>query len=422
MVTPSVSPAGSPGAPLPAASKLTGSFSVAGRKVSVIVEDTTAAKHPVKADEAFREAVSMISSQCIAGGSTAEKLCISISDGNLPGELRFNVHFATDRAGVDVTVEKMQDLDEVRFDEVVQKKMLLLVEQAYIKYNPCAQQTKSELTTMFGSYGDIQVRAKNPVSGANRLLRALKAPWGPKDGVRSVDDVVKNLWDSVGARIVVTQDTAGTVVDKMEKVTQALIQGIRAGTLKVKELNNLRGVDGMPYFSSEQILRIRTAAAMAGAPIPKISDRERTKGSPFTAVCCYLDLGQGVTGELQIIGKTALRLADAEHIPYDAMIAKDPYREVTVEGRRQMDAAGVADYTRCVGALTGDQKEAYTGYLTYCYALARSEENGYIGEVQWSSVPVPTKLASFSALLSIENVIRLEEECEAIKKRERRPI
>ncbi|HEV7555538.1 MAG TPA: hypothetical protein VGO00_08800, partial [Kofleriaceae bacterium] len=129
-------------------------------------------------------------------------------------------------------------------DPVADPKLVELATKAREKYGPVLDDAIVTLDAMVGDLGHVEGRAKDPVSAANRLQRAIDK-FGAK--VTDVDSAIDNLWDAIGTRIVVDHPTP----DVMSKVVARLVDAINAGKLKVSMANNLHGEGGLPYMTPE---------------------------------------------------------------------------------------------------------------------------------------------------------------------------
>jgi hypothetical protein len=320
------------------------------------------------------------------------------------------------QSALSYNIKLEKTMDDV--DNELQNQLLPFAELAYDFYKNKLPNVKENLERLFSSLGTIQVRAKSPTSAANRLMRTLKFTWGPKEGINNRDEAVKNLWDAIGSRVIVNKGSES----EMQKVVDVMCDAIRNGQLEVTHLNNLRGVSGRPYFTDTQIDQLRQADAekimkmkKAGftdpTPIPiQIGNSERKGGSPFTSICAYIKHGDGVIGEFQVIGPEVLKLANAEHLPYDAMINKDLYRELNDAGKKQMEPF-FGPFLTEIKHLTTDQKKEYNEYLNQAYIQARKVESGEA--VPTDQVPLPT---GFAKELSVENILHISEKYEETKK------
>lgn len=299
----------------------------------------------------------------------------------------------------------------------MQEEILPLAEQAYDVYKHKMPAIKENLNDLFSSLGTIQIRVKTPVSAANRLVRALKIPTGPLNGINNKEEAINNLWDSIGSRLIVSNASES----EMQKVTDVICEATRHEKLKITRLNNLRGIGGIPYFTDNQIDQIRQADAekiinlknkgLLGPFTPmKIGNEGGSKSSPFTCVCAYVEHGEGIIGEFQIIGPQSLKLADAEHLPYDAMINKDLYRELTPEGKTLMEPY-FEPFLKAMKGLSLSEKKQYNEYLNQAYIFARKKESAQASQTDTVLLP-----QGFDSVLSIKNILAISEKYEETKK------
>jgi len=359
--------------------------------------------------------------------------------------------------------------------EVSKSPLVSVAEQAYEQYSQELEPVKGQMRDIFGSYGEIQARAKNPVSAANRLQRVLDNGWAGE--ISTPQQALSNLWDAIGSRVVLKDTSPAGIQNTVDSMSDA----IRTGKLEITSLNNLRGPGGVPYFSPKQLKQIYQAdyerrqslkaeGKEAGKPIAiggawfqvdgetvgklkgeisdeklkslrtimdsklpqeeiikkltdmKFSDSEiekilyhapmgdtdRSAGSPFTSVCAYVKHNNGVTGELQIIGASVLKIANAEHLPYDAMIKKDLYRELSPEGKVKIEPY-FKPFEEAMSELTEHQKKEYNEYLNQCYIYARNLELGIVTD--YPQVP-----AGLNQNLSMQNILHIHDVYSKIKK------
>ncbi len=353
--------------------------------------------------------------------------------------------------------------------------LVSVAEKAYEQYSQELEPVKVQMRDIFGSHGEIQARAKNPVSAANRLQRVLDNGWA--QDISTPQQALSNLWDAIGSRVVLNDTTPAGI----QNTVDSMADSIRTGKLEITSLNNLRGPGGVPYFSRKQLKQIYMAdyerrqalkaeGKEAGKPIViggawfqvdeetvgklkgeisddrlkslktiidsklpqeeimkklkdmKFSDSEiekilyhapmgdtdRSAGSPFTSVCAYVKHNNGVTGELQIIGSSVLKIANAEHLPYDAMIKKDLYRELSPEGKTKIEPY-FKPFEEAMSELTENQKKEYNEYLNSCYIYARNLELGIVTD--YPEVP-----AGLNQNLSMQNILHIHDIYSKIKK------
>ncbi|MBZ4371901.1 SH3 domain-containing protein [Corallococcus sp. AS-1-6] len=280
-----------------------------------------------------------------------------------------------------------------------------LAEQAAPLYEKELVPARNLIARVFKEMGSVQARAKDPVSAANRLQRAVDR-FGAK--VSTVQEAIANLWDAIGTRLVLS-DTSPAA---MTRVVNRLAEAIRLGEVEVIEINNLHGPGGKPYFTPEHLEALQIAALEGGKPPLRITESKLME-SGYTVVCAYLKHGNGVRGELQIIGKEVLTIANAEHIPYDVMLGKPLVRNVPKAAEVELQNL-VKPVETAMSALTEAQQAQYLQYLNQAYIHARMMELGQAS----TTPPLPPGL---SPVLSIERIQALERSIAAIKARYKSP-
>ena len=291
----------------------------------------------------------------------------------------------------------------------LQTRLYPVAVEAHRIYSGRLDEVTQSLKAMFGTCGEVCSRAKSPISAANRLARTMFAPWSSEMKIVSAQDAIENLWDAIGARVVLRNGGD----QEVEQAVSSIEDGILNGTLTIEKLTNLRGPHGIPYLSDDQVYRLRDADIAVKVrqgqvnPQPfKFENEDRREGSPFTSVCAYVKLGQGITGELQLLGPRVLELANAEHLPYDALIQKDLYRRLNAEGKEKMRPL-FEPFLKAAQSLTPQQKKEYELYLNECYIQTRKIEKGIA--VPGEAVPFPPTLKGLTEL-SVENILHLEHE------------
>lgn len=295
------------------------------------------------------------------------------------------------------------------FDSL-QARMHLLAVEAHRIYAPRLGEVRESLTGIFETCGQVYARAKSPISAANRLARTMFAVWSSENPIVSIQDAVGNIWDAIGARIVLHTGNDEEAAHFWERICQAIL----TGSLSIVKVTNLRGPHGIPYFSDTQITMLKQAdteyrarnSRSSTSPL-QLENKDRQDGSPFTCVCAYVRLDQGVTGELQMMGPKVLEIANAEHLPYDALIHKDLYRRLNALGREKM-RPHFEPFMSAVRRLTPEQKRVYEReYLNECYIHARKVEKGLAPSDE--PVPFPQILQNVPEL-QMENILHLEHE------------
>lgn len=278
-----------------------------------------------------------------------------------------------------------------------------LAEKAFSRYEKELEPARKLIAKVFKEMGDVQGRAKDPVSAANRLQRAIKRF---KAKVTTVEEAITNLWDAIGTRLVLSDTSPAAITRAVNRLAEA----IRLGELEVVELNNLHGPGGKPYFTAEHLETLNAAALDAGK---KLVINNKLMDSGYTVVCAYLKHANGVRGELQIIGKDVLAIANAEHIPYDVLLRKPLVRNVPKAAEVELQNL-VKPVESAMASLTKAQQAQYLQYLNQAYIHARMMELGQAS----TAPPLP---AGLNPVLSIERIQALERSIAAIKARYKSP-
>ncbi|WP_143177218.1 hypothetical protein [Cystobacter ferrugineus] len=276
-----------------------------------------------------------------------------------------------------------------------------MVELAQLIHQDCERElepAKKQIATLFEGLGSVMGRVKDPVSAGNRLQRA-QDRFGAT--VTNPEQAKSNLWDAVGTRLVLSDTSPAG----MNETAARIADGIRSGKLDMFEFNNLHGPGGKPYFTPEHIQMMRQAAAEAGKPLRVNESKLMDTG--YTVACGYLNHGNGVKGELQIIGPRTLELANAEHIPYDVSLGKPLVRDVPKAAEANIQSL-VAPIENAMSGMSDVQKARYNQYLNQSYIHARNEELGV------PSTP-PRLPPGLSEDLSAENITRVQKALYDIK-------
>ncbi|WNG26898.1 hypothetical protein F0U62_24920 [Cystobacter fuscus] len=269
-----------------------------------------------------------------------------------------------------------------------------MVKLAELIHPDCVRElesAKQQMATLFDGLGSVQGRVKDPVSAGNRLQRAQER-FGAT--VTNPEQAKSNLWDAVGTRLVLSDTSPAG----MDKTAARIADGIRSGKLDIFEFNNLHGPGGKPYFTPEHIQMMRQAAAESGKPLRVNESKLMDTG--YTVACGYLNHGNGVKGELQIIGPRTLELANVEHIPYDVSLGKPLVRDVPEAAKPKIQSL-VAPIENAMSGMSEAQKKSYDQYMNQSYIHARNQELGV------ASTP-PRLPPGLSEDLSAENIKRVQ--------------
>lgn len=263
---------------------------------------------------------------------------------------------------------------------------LPLTQAAYSIYSRQLPEALQTLQNVLGEFGQVQGRAKSPESAANRIQRAVANGWATK--MDSPADVLDNLWDAVGTRVVLKDSSPAT----MSQLTNKLIDAIQAGQLDVVKIENLYGGEAnLPYLSAEN------ATALQEETNVKVTQKPYDSG--YTATTIFVKYPDGVRGEIQLIGEKTLEIANAEHLVYDAFLNK-PYLGSYDPAQHAAVAEQVEPIRASARALTPAQKAAYLAYLGGSYADARRAESGLPAQPPAFPPDVPPAL-SVSNLIAV---------------------
>lgn len=198
-----------------------------------------------------------------------------------------------------------------------------------------------------------------------------------------------------------------TTIAKLEKnpmISPDIIQELKTNSnitpLRITELENYSGIDGIPYFTDRQIIQIRDVQMAAGRsieiksiPEAKRSSKSLTpleeqalKKSGYTTAQFNAVLKDGSLAEIQVRGKAPF--AEVEHIAYDSTQEKNTLSHIFDE------------YKSKVKDLKPEDVKAYCRYRSECYNYYRNMELGIVS-------PKPELPANLDKILSEESMISL---------------
>lgn len=266
--------------------------------------------------------------------------------------------------------------------------LLELAAQARSVYEPQLAPVKAQMEALFGSMGEVQARAKDTASAANRLQRAIDK-FGAE--VATPEQAVSNLYDAIGTRVVLKNQTP----EGVGQVVDGLVQAKKAGTLDITEVNNLHGPDGKPYLTPDHVAQLRAAGIRVNES--KVFD------TGYTMAAVYLRHANGVRGEFQIIGPRVQKLANLEHLPYDAALGKPLDRGLSAQARAQV-APELAAFEGAVRGLGPNGTIRYNQYLNDSYIQARNIELGRLS----ADTPPLALPEGFNPRLSVQSLAQLE--------------
>lgn len=234
---------------------------------------------------------------------------------------------------------------------------------------------------------------------AQKYSRAVKLALAEKQSAPAVNQImVSSLQSAI--------NSGATTIEQIEKsgISKEVIAQLKTGKnitpLKITELNNYTGADGIPYFTDSQIAQIKEMQAVTGNYFDIITrpetarfkgaltplENKAIKASGYTTAQFNAVLKDGSLAEIQIRGKGPF--GEVEHIAYDSRQGKNTLSHV------------YDDYKDAVKKLSPEDYDDYNKYLSACYDYYRDIELG----IKSSKPKLPAK---FNQILSEENMIKL---------------
>lgn len=201
-------------------------------------------------------------------------------------------------------------------------------------------------------------------------------------------------------------DRGVTTMAQIEKsgVSKDVINQLKTGKnitpLRMTELNNYTGKDGIPYFTDSQIAQLKELQIATGESFdiitrPEVArfkdsllplESKAIKESGYTTAQFNAVLSDGTLAEIQIRGKGPF--GEVEHIAYDSRQGKNTLSHV------------YDDYKAAVSGLEDSEYKEYNEYLSSCYDYYRDIELG----IKSTKPKLPAK---FNKILSEESMINL---------------
>lgn len=202
-------------------------------------------------------------------------------------------------------------------------------------------------------------------------------------------------------------ETGAATIEQIEKsgVSPAIVKELKLNYNKIKpmkitELENYTGHNGIPYFSDKQIAQFREMQLVTGNNFDIVTcsearrfsqsltplEQQALKDSGYTTSQFNVELSDGTLAEIQVRGKGPF--GEVEHIAYDS--------------RRNKNTLGAVydEYQAAAKGLSADEYNEYNKYLSACYDYYRDLELG----IQAAKPQLPAK---FNPILSEDNMIRL---------------
>lgn len=181
--------------------------------------------------------------------------------------------------------------------------------------------------------------------------------------------------------------------------------------LRLTRICNYKGLDGIPYYSDSQMMKIEKLSLATGENITiqhcsseidlvkygmqGLTDAEKSaiKGSGYVTTQMNVTLPDGTLAEVQFRGSNLF--AEYEHIAYDSRQLKNTLGK-TFDG-----------YKQAIKSLNDNEYKEYNAYLRQCYNYYRNKELG----IMVSEKPVlPDKFPKILSQESMENLYKLNHE------------
>lgn len=223
---------------------------------------------------------------------------------------------------------------------------------------------------------------------------------------RQSNPVVRQMTLSSLKAALVDGTTTMTKLEKDPLIAPDIIHELKTNAditpLRITELENYTGKNGIPYFTDKQINKLRDIHIASGRPIriTSVSEEKRfgkvltpseqdaIKKSGYTTAQFNVVLKDGTSAEIQIRGKGPF--GDVEHIAYDATQDKNTLSHVFDDYQVKVKALGK----------DSDDAAAYCRYRNECYDYYRDLELGIVS-------PKPKLPANLDKILSEDSMIKL---------------
>jgi len=141
--------------------------------------------------------------------------------------------------------------------------------------------------------------------------------------------------------------------------------------VSVMRLSNYMGLDGIPYFSKEQVQELVDLGAKYGISLHVKTADPKVRDSGYTALQMNFYTKDGDVFEWQLRGSKVNKFAECEHVPYDLRTGKD------VTGGKAILKNIYAPIESAVKNMKDEVFENYNNYLTAHYEHLRKLELGF---------------------------------------------
>jgi hypothetical protein len=235
--------------------------------------------------------------------------------------------------------------------------------------------TEDEINIIKKSFSGGNLTAEE-AKFANSCQRNVRLALAERQSAPVVKQMMTSAWKHALDKKLVT-------IEELEKrgISSDIIKELKSGKeiqpLRIKEINNYSGKDGIPYFSDAQIFQIQEYQAITKEPIDIISvpelkrsypesllknEQKAIKASGYTTAQFNTVLDDGTVAEIQIRGSESF--AEYQHPAYDALQEKHTL------------SSTFNDYIKKVKAMSKDEYKEYDKYFNKCFNRERDIELG----------------------------------------------
>lgn len=243
-----------------------------------------------------------------------------------------------------------------------------------------------------------ETRIKSPQSIAKKLAAKVSKTPGYDSSYRPLMDTElakDEIHDVFGARLVLRTGTE----KETNKIINRIIDSYKVGDsyryengLKIKTIKNY-GITDKKYVTNKKLYELIHAIDLAGGERPEV--KTEMKNSGYTATHIIFEVGSGIDGEIQILGRGVLRVKNVEDVCYKGLQGK------ALEGMPE-----IAKALKKIGK-DPELTNEFKAYLRSAYHLAKTK---------WDKMPddileaqrfpkIPEKFPSCLDLNNIEEAI-----------------
>lgn len=186
----------------------------------------------------------------------------------------------------------------------------------------------------------------------------------------SKEGVIGNLHDLAGARIIMGTRANGSV----EKVLDELSKSVKDGKLKIVEVENHIPTDTKYQYVSQAKLR-KLAQISSDRFSIMVPERITRNETGYTAIHMLVEFNDGITGEIQILGKDVALFKELEDISYKVLRAKSvaPKYSSIVEILKPLVPVGT-DMSTPENIARAKLRKEFIAYTTAAYKHEREKE------------------------------------------------